>query len=104
MCHGLVALGIGMGARFARFDWTHSAQLTTNSGNLLYMLIGMLLVMVSILPITIAFGGYILLPGVFRDQTATLLLFALGIGALLLINAIAGYIALRVGARALRIR
>jgi ABC-2 type transport system permease protein len=104
ICHGLVALGIGMGARFARFDWTHSAQLTTNSGSFLYMLIGMLLVAINILPLTVVFGGYILLPGVFRDHSATLVLFASGIGALLLINVITGYIALRIGARALRVQ
>jgi ABC-2 type transport system permease protein len=101
ICHGLVAVGIGMGARYARFDWEHSAQLTTNSGSLLYMVSGMVLVGINTLPLTVTFGAYILLPGLFRDTLSVSALLGAGLGVLVLVNLLAGYIALRFGARAL---
>jgi hypothetical protein len=104
ICHGLVALGLGMGARFARFDWQHSAQITTNSGNLLYMLIGMILIGINTLPLTFIFGAYVLMPAIFHDDTATFILLCSGIGVLFIINFLAGYIALRFGTQALSTR
>lgn len=101
ICHGLVAVGIGMGARCARFDWEHSAQLTTSSGNLLYMVSGMVLVGINILPLTVTFGAYILLPSLFRDSINAWALIGSGLGVLALVNLLAGYLALRIGARAL---
>jgi ABC-2 type transport system permease protein len=103
ICHGLVAVGIGMGARCARFDWEHSAQLTTSSGNLLYMVSGMVLVGINTLPLTVTFGAYILLPGLFRDTITAWALVGSGLGVLALVNLLAGYVALRIGARALTV-
>ena len=44
ICIGLVGLSVGMGAYFAEFEWTHSSELTTGFGSLVYMLISVLLI------------------------------------------------------------
>jgi len=100
--HGLVSLGLGFGARFARFDWEHSGQLATNSGNVAYMLTGIVFLAMNMVPVTILFAAYFLLPGVFRDDAAALMLLASGLTVLSIINITAGRIALSIGARALQ--
>jgi ABC-2 type transport system permease protein len=100
--HGLVTLGLGFGARFARFDWEHSGQLATNSGNLAYMVAGIIFLVVNMIPVTVMFGAYYLLPGVFRDDVAALILLASGVVVLSTINITVGRISISIGARALQ--
>lgn len=100
--HGLVTLGLGFGARFARFDWEHAGQLATNSGNLAYMVAGMVFLVVNMIPVTVMFGAYYLLPGVFRDDAAALILLTSGIVVLATINITVGRISISIGARALQ--
>jgi ABC-2 type transport system permease protein len=100
--HGLVTLGLGFGARFARFDWEHSGQLATNSGNLAYMVAGVVFLVVNMIPVTVMFGAYYLLPGVFRDDAAALILLASGVVILSTINITVGRISISIGARALQ--
>jgi hypothetical protein len=99
--HGLVTLGLGFGARFARFDWEHSGQLATNSGNFAYMITGVLFLVVNMIPVTAMFGAYYLLPGVFRDDVAAFMLLASGVIVLSTINITVGRISISIGARAL---
>lgn len=100
--HGIVSLGLGFGARFARFDWEHTGQLATNSGNMAYMLTGIVFLAMNMIPVTIMFGAYFLLPGIFRDDAAALILLASGLTVLSIINITAGRIAISIGARALQ--
>jgi ABC-2 type transport system permease protein len=100
--HGLVTLGLGFGARFARFDWEHSGQLATNSGNFAYILTGILFLVVNMIPVTAMFGAYYLLPGVFRDNLAALILLTSGLVVLSTINITVGRISISIGARALQ--
>jgi ABC-2 type transport system permease protein len=100
--HGLVTLGLGFGARFAHFDWEHSGELATNSGNLAYMIVGLIFLVINMIPVTVMFGAYFLFPGVFRDNTAALILLGSGIAVLLTINITVGRISMSIGARALQ--
>lgn len=100
--HGLVTLGLGFGARFARFDWEHSGQLATNSGNFAYIVAGILFLVVNMIPVTVMFGAYYLLPGVFRDDAAALILLTSGVVVLSIINITVGRISISIGARALQ--
>lgn len=100
--HGLVALAIGLGARFARFDWEHVTQLTTSSGNLFYMLAGLLLVALNLLPISVMYGAYIFFPADFESSQALCALFGSGLASILAINFIVGRCAWSLGARRMR--
>lgn len=100
--HGLVTLGLGFGARFARFDWEHQGQIATNTGNFVYMVTGILLLGINMIPVTIMFGAYYLLPMVFRDDVAALMLLASGVTVLSVINITVGRVAISIGARALQ--
>ncbi len=100
--HGIVTLGLGFGARFARFDWEHAGQLATNTGNLAYMATGVLLLAINMVPVTLMFGAYYLLPSVFRDDMAALMLLASGVTVLSIINITVGRVSISIGARALQ--
>lgn len=101
MTHGLVALGIGLGARFCRFDWEHPAELATSWGSVLFLLTGILTLGINLLPLCLTFGCYLFFPLHFEQTSNAIVLFGAGLGTLLLINLIVGKIALRVGKTAL---
>jgi len=99
--HGLVALGIGLGARCCRFDWEHPAELTTSWGSLLYLVTGLMTVLISFVPLGLMFGCYLFFPALFQTTNNLLALFSVGLGVLLLIHLLIGKIALRIGVSAL---
>lgn len=47
---GLVGLGVGLGALYARFDWDHTSSLHSGFGNLLYMGLAFVLILATLLP------------------------------------------------------
>jgi ABC-2 type transport system permease protein len=47
---GLVGLGVGMGAIYAKFDWDQRSSINSSLGALLYMIFSFVLIMVSLLP------------------------------------------------------
>ena len=54
--YGIVGVAVGMGAWYARFDWEHSAQISSGLGNLVYIAIGSLLVLMDLFPIGVLIG------------------------------------------------
>lgn len=101
LAYGLVALGVGIGARFARFDWEHPTELSTSWGSLVYTLCGMGVVALTLLPATIMFGLYIFFPVTFQNENRLLGLLAAGLGSLIALNLILGKVMLKVGISAL---
>jgi hypothetical protein len=99
--HGLVALGVGLGARFSRFDWEHPAEISASWGNLLFLLAGLSTLALSFIPLITCFACYVFIPDMFDAASNALGLFASGLAALLLINLIIGKIALKLGESAL---
>jgi hypothetical protein len=99
--HGLVALGVGLGARFSRFDWEHPAEISASWGNLLFLLAGLSTLALSFIPIIACFTCYVFIPDIFEASSNLLGLFASGLAVLLLINLIIGKIALKLGESAL---
>lgn len=47
---GIVGLGIGVGAVYAKFDWDNPSQITASFGSLVYMLLTIALTFVSLIP------------------------------------------------------
>ncbi len=99
--HGLVSLGIGIGARFSRFDWEHPAELAMSWGGLIYLVLGLFVVCVSFIPLGAMFGGYIFFPAYFQTTANLVALLTCGIGSLLLINLVVGKISTRIGVSAM---
>lgn len=99
--HGLVSLGIGIGARFSRFDWEHPAELAMSWGGLVYLVVGLLVVGLSLIPLGAMFGGYIFFPSHFQTTSNLIALLTCGLGSLLLINLIVGKISTRIGVSAM---
>jgi hypothetical protein len=97
----LVALAIGMGTRFAFFDWEHPTQLATTMGNLLFLTSGLALVGIQTSIVGIVFGAYYLLPELFTTSLHQGILFSTGLGALLIVHTCTANVALRIGRRAL---
>ena len=62
LCHGLVALGIGIGAVFSQFEWEHSTQLSMNLGSFIFMLVSMFFVLLNLVPLGLMFGTDVLVP------------------------------------------
>lgn len=52
---GIVGLGVGVGAVYARFDWDNPAQVTASFGSLVFMLLALGLVILSIVPSALLF-------------------------------------------------
>lgn len=102
--YGLISVAIGLGARFAQFDWDHSAQLTTSTGNLMYMLSGLALVSVSLIPAAVMFSAYVLLPNLFRDELHAAMLMGGTAVTIFLVNFSAARLALMLGTRAIERR
>jgi ABC-2 type transport system permease protein len=104
-CHGLVALGIGFGARCARFDWEHPTELATSWGSLVFTISALLLLTVSMIPVALMIGLYLFFPEPFRHSNNLLTLLSIGFGSLWLLHFTVGRLGLRLGVRALdRIR
>ncbi len=99
--HGLVALGIGMGALFSQFEWEHTAELSASWGSLAFLIAGLATLAINLIPLGITFGLYVLHPDPFQSTNNLLTLFSTGVGMLLLFNLIVVKIALRLGASAL---
>lgn len=47
--YGVVGLAVGLGARFANFDWDHSSELAASFGSLVFMLSSVMLVLANVL-------------------------------------------------------
>jgi hypothetical protein len=101
LAYGLVALGVGIGARFARFDWEHPTELSTSWGNLVYTLCGLIIVTLSLIPVSLMFGLLIFFPAQFQDDKSQTLLISATLGIVLIINCILAKIMLALGVRAL---
>jgi len=99
--YGLVALGVGIGARFARFDWEHPTELSASWGNLVYTLCGLIILALSLVPISLMFGLLIFFPAKFQDNRSQLLLIGSSLGVVLIIHCIVAKIMLAIGVRAL---
>jgi hypothetical protein len=102
LAHGLVCLGLGLGARFARFDWEHPTELSTSWGSLLFIVCGFILNLISILPVLVIFGIYVFMPQRFTEASSLATLVGCGLAVVLLLHLVAGELAMRLGARALR--
>jgi ABC-2 type transport system permease protein len=101
LSHGLVALGIGIGARFARFDWEHPTEVSASWGSLIYTALALLLLSVSMIPVALVIGLYLFFPDAFHHRNNLVVLLSGGLGSLWMLNFIAGRIGLRIGVRAL---
>jgi hypothetical protein len=99
--YGLVALGVGIGARFARFDWEHPTELSTSWGNLVYTLCGLILLTLSLIPISLMFALLIFFPQQFQDQQSQTLLVGAALGIALIIHLIIARLMLSIGIKAL---
>ena len=63
---GIIALGLGIGAVFARFDWEHSAQLVASFGSFVFMLSSIFLITLNMVPLGIAL--YVREPGMLGEN------------------------------------
>lgn len=63
---GIIALGLGIGAIFARFDWEHSAQLVASFGSFVFMLSSIFLITLNMIPLGIAL--YMREPGMMGEE------------------------------------
>jgi hypothetical protein len=97
----LVALAIGMGTRFAFFEWEHPTQLATTVGNFLFLSSGVAIVGIQTSIAAMVFGAYYFLPELFDTSINRSILFAFGIASLLLLHTLTAKVALRIGIRAL---
>ena len=52
---GIVGLGIGAGAMYARFDWDSPHQIFSHFGSLVYMLLSIGVIMLSLIPVSYLF-------------------------------------------------
>jgi ABC-2 type transport system permease protein len=99
--HSLVQSAIGFGARFARFDWGHSAEIATTWGSLAYTATGCILIAVSMCPLLLMFGVYILFPTQLQDSGWGLAVLSFGLLTLWLLHVYFGRLSARNGVRAL---
>lgn len=97
----LVVLAIGMGTRFAFFEWEHPTQLATTMGNLLFMGCGVAVVGIQTSIAAMVFGTYYFLPELFSSTVNIIILFGVGLGALMALHMLTANVALRIGIHAL---
>src|SRR5205085_1988025 len=50
ICYGIVGMAIGLGARYANFNWEHSSQLAAGFGNMVFMLSSVTLISLNLIP------------------------------------------------------
>jgi|GEM_PF-3388292 len=97
--YGIVGVGIGLGAHFADFSWEHPSQLILSLGSLLYMLISSALVMINIVPLAILLRFTLArLNNTAEDYLAAGILAG---AAVVILNLIVGYTAMKLGERSL---
>jgi ABC-2 type transport system permease protein len=101
LSHGLVALGVGFGARFARFDWEHPTEVSASWGSLIYTVLALVLLSLSMIPVASIIGLYLFFPDAFQHHNNLLVLLGGGLGSLWILHFIAGRIGLRIGVKAL---
>jgi ABC-2 type transport system permease protein len=101
ICHGLVGLGIGLGALFSQFEWEHSTQISTSIGSFIFMVVSMLFLGLNMIPLGMMFGAYLLFPEYIETPDLTLLVIGTGLLCTYILNKVATWWALSAGARAL---
>ena len=100
---GLVGLGVGMGAIYARFDWDQSSSISSSLGALLYMIFSFVLILVTLLP-----AGFLFVTAcipTFSEKLSfamTVGPIAVAIAILLLVNLLVARGSLRSGVERLR--
>jgi hypothetical protein len=104
LCHGLVGLGIGLGALFSQFEWEHSTQLSMSLGSFIFMLSSMVFLAINLVPIGLMFGTYSLFPEDANHPYFSTLVLAGGLLSTYMINRLTSWWALSAGARALEPR
>lgn len=50
ICYGIVALAVGMGAYFARFDWDHPSELAASFGSMVFIIFSIALIAINLIP------------------------------------------------------
>ncbi len=96
---GIVGLGMGLGARFAFFDWEHSAQLAASFGSFVFMLSCIALITANMVPV--GFLLFIREPGMMGESMSDLTWGMFASGCALLVIAIDVFVvrwSLRMGA------
>jgi ABC-2 type transport system permease protein len=104
LCHGLVGLGVGLGALFSQFEWEHPTQLSTSLGSFLFMFISMIFLAVNMIPLGLMFGTYLLFPEHTDSSRFCASVLGSGLALTYIMNKGASWWALTAGARALRPR
>lgn len=104
ICHGLVGLGIGLGALFSQFEWEHSTQISTSMGSFIFMVVSMLFLGLNMIPLGMMFGTYLLFPEHINTPNLTLIVIGTGLLCTYILNKVATWWALSAGARALERR
>lgn len=104
ICHGLVGIGIGLGALFSQFEWEHSTQISTSMGSFIFMLVSMFFLSLNIIPLGVMFGTYLLFPEHMGTPDVMALVLGGGLICTYVLNKVATWWALSIGARALQPR
>ena len=104
ICHGLVGLGIGLGALFSQFEWEHSTQISTSMGSFIFMVVSMLFLGLNMIPLGMMFGTCLLFPEHINTPNLTLIVIGTGLLCTYILNKVATWWALSAGARALERR
>ncbi len=101
--YGVVGLGIGLGAYYAKFDWEHTSQLIASFGSLVYMLCSVVLVTVDLAIITLMLAFQSLMDKNVSTQLPILAIFS-SFFLLLFLNIKVKRRALRIGVNELERR
>jgi ABC-2 type transport system permease protein len=104
ICHGLVGIGVGLGALFSHFEWEHSTQISTSMGSFIFMLVSMIFLGLNMIPLGLMFGTYLLFPEHVITPQLTFAVLGTGLLCTYLLNKGATWWALSLGARALQPR
>jgi ABC-2 type transport system permease protein len=102
ICHGLVGLGIGLGAFFSQFEWEYSTQISTSLGSFIFMITSVIVLSLTMVPLGCMFGIYLLFPESHSTQSSELIIISSGLVCAYLVNHVASWWALSLGAKALQ--
>ena len=102
LCHGLVGIGIGLGALYSQFEWEHSTQLSTSFGSFMFMLVSMIFLALNMIPLGIMFGTYLLFPESSSEHNFGMVVLGSGLLCTYILNKLVTWWALSSGARALQ--
>jgi ABC-2 type transport system permease protein len=102
ICHGLVGLGVGLGAFFSQFEWEHSTQISTSVGSFVFMMTSMIALSLNMVPLGCMFGTYLLFPEIQDAHNGVALVIGAGLICTYLLNKTICWWALSTGARALQ--